>query len=152
MPTAFRIFKSEHARAAFTGEGARLYGGRWNSRGTAVVYTASSCALAALEMLVNLDDQQLLESYVVAEIEFDRRLAHTLGTDALPANWRADPAPAELQALGDAWIAAGTSAVLRVPSSVIETESNFLLNPAHADFAKIILSEGRPFTFDPRLR
>jgi RES domain-containing protein len=152
MPTAFRIFKSEHAAAAFTGEGARLYGGRWNSRGTAVVYTASSCALAALEMLVHLDDQQLLESYLVAEIEFDGRLARTLAADELPSDWRADPAPAELQALGDAWIVAGTSAVLRVPSSVIDTESNFLLNPAHGDFAKIVVAEGRPFTFDPRLR
>jgi len=148
---AYRIFKPKHQASAFTGDGARLFGGRWNSKGTAVVYTASSCALAALEMLVHLQSQQLLEAYLVSEVTFDSELVRPIDRAVLPASWREDPVPAELKALGDQWAAAASSAVLQVPSAIIETESNYLLNPAHADFRKILRGAGRKFVFDPRL-
>jgi RES domain-containing protein len=149
--TAWRIFEPKHSATAFTGDGASLYGGRWNSKGVAVVYTAAHCSLAALEMLVHFNKQRFLKDYVVAEVSFDKRLVQSVQTHLLPAQWRADPPPPELQAFGDQWVAGGRSAVLKVPSSIIDAEFNYLLNPAHLDFSKISIGVGRPFSFDPRL-
>ena len=152
MPvTAWRIFKPRHGRTAFTGEGARLYGGRWNSPGVAVVYTSQGLALAALEMLVHLHSEQVLERYRVAPVTFDSELVRDVDRARLPRNWRADPAPARLRAVGDRWVAGNESAVLRVPSAVVEGEFNFLLNPAHPDFARLVIGRPRAFRFDPRL-
>jgi RES domain-containing protein len=149
--TAWRIFKPKHAAGAFTGEGARRFGGRWNSKGTAVVYVAESLALAALEMLVHLQARQVLAAYLVAPVRFDDSLVQELGRRQLPANWRSDPAPTRLKALGDRWVADKRSAVLRVPSAIIETESNYLLNPGHSDFARVRIGTAEPFRFDARL-
>jgi RES domain-containing protein len=150
MPAAWRIVKRKHARRAFDGEGARLYGGRWNSPGTRVVYTSQSLALAALEMLVHLDHARLLSSYVVFGVTFDDALVEKLDRSRLPAGWRKVPAPRALRAFGDAWIAAGTSAVLEVPSAIVE-ESNYLLSPAHPDFPRLQIRPPAPFQLDPRL-
>jgi RES domain-containing protein len=149
--TAWRIFKPKFAAVAFTGEGARRYAGRWNCKGTAVVYVADSLALAALEMLVHLQARQVLACYLVAPVRFAESLVRDLDRRRLPADWRSDPAPAALQALGDRWVDERRSAVLRVPSAVIETENNYLLNPAHRDFAKIRVGAARPCRFDVRL-
>jgi RES domain-containing protein len=149
--TAWRITKRKYAARAFTGEGARRFGGRWNSKGTVVVYTAGSCSLSALEMLVHLESHQILEAYAVAEVTFDSRLMQTIDHGKLPKDWRAEPAPIQLKAIGDRWIAEGLCAVLRVPSVIIETEFNYLLNPNHHDFRKIVIGPNRSFSFDPRL-
>src|SRR5262245_10836793 len=137
--TAWRIFKPRHAATAFTGEGARLFGGRWNSKGVAVVYTSQSLALAALEMLVHLPSDLVLARYQVAPVTFDSDVVQSVDTAQLPRNWRADPPPARLRQIGDRWVAEGAAAVLRVPSAVIDTEFNFLLNPAHPDFANLTI-------------
>ena len=149
--SAWRIFKPKHAATAFTGEGARLYGGRWNTPGNPVVYTAGSVSLAALEMLVHLSSHQVLESYLVCEVRFDETVVATIDAAELPADWRSDPAPLAVQRIGDEWIEAGTSAVLWVPSAIVDTEFNFLLNPAHPEFAAIAIGEPASFRFDPRL-
>ncbi|MBI2151045.1 MAG: RES domain-containing protein [Acidobacteria bacterium] len=135
--TAWRIAKRKHAKAAFTGEGARLFGGRWNNLGTAIIYTAQSQSLAALEMLVHLDSSELLGSYVVFEVGIDESLIAQVELTELPGNWRDDPPPAEVRAIGDAWVAGGSSAVLRVPSVVIPGENNYLVNPRPEDFQKL---------------
>ena len=88
--TAWRITKRKHARNAFSGEGAREFGGRWNNPGTAVVYTAQSQSLAALEMLVHLDSADLLEKYVLLAADFDQSLIKVLNPSDLPRNWRSD--------------------------------------------------------------
>lgn len=150
-PSAWRIFKPQHAATAFSGEGARRYGGRWNTPDTPVVYTAGSLSLAALEMLVHLSSHQVLESYLVCEVQFERNLIEMIGVASLPDDWRSDPAPLAVKRIGDAWIEDGSSAVLQVPSAIVETEFNFLLNPGHADFAEIEIGEPEPFRFDPRL-
>ena len=127
--TAWRIAKQRHAKTAFTGEGARLFGGRWNSPGTAVIYTAQSQSLAALEMLVHLESSNLLPNYIMIEVGIDDTLIVSIELSQLPKNWRADPPPAKVRAIGDAWVADRTSAVLRVPSALVPDEHNFLLNP-----------------------
>ncbi len=149
--TGWRIFRPKHADVAFTGEGARQFGGRWNGKGTAVVYTAGSLALAALEMLVHLENNQILDKYLTARIEFDSSLVTPVAPSELPDNWRSYPAPLYLAEIGDVWVASQQSAVLRVPSAGITADLNYLLNPSHPDFEKIEIGKPQPFNFDPRL-
>ncbi|MGB6265894.1 MAG: RES family NAD+ phosphorylase [Candidatus Acidiferrales bacterium] len=147
----FRIVKQYLAQRAFDGEGARLYGGRWNSPGVAIVYTAESRSLAALELLVHLESAEALQSYVLFEVRIEPLLIQTLDVRGLLGGWRAEPPMKEVQAIGDRWVAAGESAVLKVPSAVIPEENNFLLNPAHADFGEIRIGGAQPFRLDPRV-
>jgi RES domain-containing protein len=150
MITAWRIVKREHAKVAFTGEGARLYGGRWNSVGVSIVYTAESQSLAALEIVVHLDSSELLGHYIVFEVGIDESLIAQVEPTELPRNWRAGPPPMKVQKVGDTWAKAGTSAVLQVPSAILPAEHDFLLNPCHRDFPKLLIGKPSPFRFDPR--
>ena len=149
--TAWRIVKARHAANAFDGEGARVDGGRWNSPGTPVVYTSQSAALAALELLVHLGRAAILAAYVRIPCTFDDTLVSRLDRRRLPKNWRSYPAPPELQVIGDEWVKSGRSTVLEVPSAVIDTDSNYLLNPHHREFQTIRVMRPQPFAFDLRL-
>ncbi len=148
---AWRIVKRKYAKTAFSGEGARVFGGRWNSPGFPVVYTAGSHSLAALEMLVHLNSCELLNQYVVAEIEIDYSLITEFAHSRLPRNWGVDPAPAKAKTIGDEWLRERRSAVLQLPSAIIPGEAVLLLNPRHEDFAKIHFGKFESFRFDPRL-
>jgi RES domain-containing protein len=149
--TAWRIVKAKHAAGAFDGEGARVEGGRWNSPGTPVVYTSQSAALAVLEMLVHLGRSSILHAYVLIPCMLDDAVVSRLDRKRLPKDWRSYPAPPELQLIGDEWVKRAASAVLEVPSAVIETDSNYLLNPHHRDFHAIRVMDPQPFEFDLRL-
>lgn len=152
MPEVFRICKRKYAPEAFDGEGAFRFGGRWNSRGTRIVYTSGSLALAALEMLVHLDDDSMLAAYsfVPAEVPADLILL-VEEYRPLPKSWSASPAATAINRIGDEWARAKASAVLEVPTSIIPRGRNYLLNPAHADFSRIKLGEPQGFVFDGRL-
>ena len=149
--TAWRITKRKHVKTAFSGSGARKYGGRWNSPGTAIMSTAETQSLAVLEMLVHLDGPELLQRYVLIGVEIDESLVRKIEPSKLPRNWRADPAPLGPRRIGDEWVESEASAVLQVPSTLVPGESNFLLNPAHADFGKLVVGDAIGFDFDPRL-
>lgn len=82
---------------------------------------------------------------------FDDVLVSRLDRKRLPKHWRSYPAPPELQMIGDEWVTGGTSAVLELPSAVIETDSNYLLNPHHRDFRGIRVMDPQSFEFDLRL-
>ena len=151
MPIIWRLIKSRHAATAFDGEGARKYGGRWNSPGVAVAYAADSSALAILEVLVHLQQTKVLPSYSLASADVPDEIVEALREATLPANWRESPVPPETQTVGDAWVNRGAAAVLRVPSAVLPSAANYVLNPAHADFSKIVVRPPEPFEFDPRL-
>ena len=144
---AWRLVKAEWAASAFSGEGARLGGGRWNSPGVPVVYLAGTLELAELEVLVNLTTDQLLGSYVAFRVTVPANLIETLPYDALPADWRRDPAPRSARAVGDEWARSGRSAVLRVPSAVVPSSANYLVNPAHPAAGRL----GVEGPFDPLL-
>ncbi len=150
MPDAWRIVKEKYAGSAFSGEGAALGGGRWNSRGVRVVYTSNSRALAALETLVHLNPRMIFR-YAMFRVSFDAALVEELPHDRLPIGWNAEPPPKFTQHLGDAWVAKGGSAVWQMPSVLVPGEWNYLLNPAHPDFAKVDIGPPEPFGFDPRL-
>jgi RES domain-containing protein len=149
--SAWRIVKRKLAREAFSGEGARLYGGRWNSPGVSVVYTAESQSLAALELLVHLENSDLLHEYVVIEARLEASLVTRIPKASLTKDWRANPPPADARAIGDAWIAEEPSPVLELPSAIIPSEKIFLLNPQHAEFSRIEIGEPVRFEFDLRL-
>ena len=148
--TLWRLTKARYATTAFDGEGARLYGGRWNSPGRAVVYLAGSLALAALEILVHVKSQRELEGYVKIRVEAPGDSVSEVGT--LPPNWQQGRAPDETRAVGDTWLAARETLLLRVPSVIISEEHNYLLNPRHSSFSEITIGGAEPFSFDPRLR
>lgn len=103
MVRAWRIVKAKHAAAAFTGSGAKAYGGRWSSSDTAIVYTAGSASLATLEMLVHLQAQDLLRRYVIFEVTFDESLVERVDAASLPKVWRRSPPAPSMQQVGDAW-------------------------------------------------
>ena len=150
--TAWRIVKQKYpASRTFDGEGARLYGGRWNSRGVPVVYTAQSQSLAVLEMLVHLDAADLLQSYVFFGVTIDEALISELANSDLPPDWQSDPPPPKLREIGDIWAASNASVALRVPSSLIPAEHNYILNPKHPEFAKLRLGDAVPYRYDSRL-
>ena len=150
MLEAWRIIKEKHAATAFSGEGAAKTGGRWNSRGVAVIYTSSTKSLAALESLVHLNPPVLFK-YVAIRIRFADTLLEIMPARNLPADWRAEPPPPSSKAVGDGWVWEARSAVLALPSVLISGEPNYLLNPAHPDFKKISIGKPEPFAFDPRL-
>jgi RES domain-containing protein len=148
--TSWRIVPARQAGNAFSGEGARLHGGRWNHRGTPVIYTAGSVSLAALEMLVHLEVSQLLNDYVCIPLTFGARLCRRLAAASLSPDWRAYPAPTSTRDLGTAWVRGARSVVLAVPSALVPTETNYLINPAHPDFSRVHIGSPEDFHFDPR--
>jgi RES domain-containing protein len=128
--------------ADLSGEGARRYGGRWNSPGRPLVYAAESAALAVLEVRVHLDlDWSVLpDDYVLVAIDL-----LTLDPESIAE------IPGDPRAVGDAWLASGASALLRVPSAIVRESANILINVAHPDAKRIAIASVRPFSFDERL-
>lgn len=148
----WRICDVKYTKTAFDGQGAKKYGARWNPTGTEVVYTSSSLALAALELLVHLGVKASPKSYVAIPVDIpEGLLIDRVDENNLPSNWRDDPPPSTLTNVGKQWINSGGSAVLRVPSVVIDEEYNYLINPNHRDFAQLIIGAARTFQFDLRL-
>lgn len=152
MLSAWRIVKAKHAKSAFNGEGARLFGGRWNSVGKTVVYVSEHQSMAALELLVHVRPLIPKQRYLAYLLEWNESLMEKVEIAKLPKNWKKSPAPVTLQAIGDHWLEKGATPVLAVPSAVLPVERNFLLNPLHPDFSKIRIHHPIPFIFDPRLK
>jgi RES domain-containing protein len=147
----YRISKARYARSAFSGEGARLYAGRWNHAGVPMVYTSTSLALAALELFVHLDPSQAPDDLVSIAATLPPNIkTETVDLPALPSDWRRidHGAPRDL---GTEWAKAKRSLALRVPSAVIVDEWNVLLNPAHSAFARVTVTDPRPFRYDQRM-
>jgi len=150
--TAWRIVKARHAASAFDGEGARRYGGRWNSIGTPMVYTSDYLVTAVLELIVNMIDYSaVFKKYSRIAVEIPSRLITELDPAKLPVNWQDNPSPPTIRKIGDQWVQDQVSAVLKAPSAVLPQHHSYLINPHHPDFSKIKIDKPRPFKFDPRL-
>jgi RES domain-containing protein len=148
----WRLVKERHAETAFDGEGARIYGGRWNSIGHRVVYTSTSLALASLETLVHLDNALPLPRFIAFAVTVS---ASDITTVALPAQYSSSgqlPHLTETRRIGDEWLKAGQHLALSVPSSIVPQELNLLLNPAHPRFSQLMITTPVGFAIDPRLR
>lgn len=152
MITGYRIVKKKWASNAFDGEGARLYGGRWNSRGQSCIYLAGSESLAILEVLVHLDNAQQINHYSLFSVSINKKDMMLLETQALPENWQENPAPSETADLGDEWLSSQSSLALCVPSSIVTRESNYLVNTRHPSFSPLLDSIVElEFSMDSRL-
>lgn len=149
--TAWRITKRKFVDKAFTGEGAELVGGRWNSPGTRMVYLSSTISLAILEILVHLQKDQILSSYCVIPAQFDYDLIEQIELNDLPTDWAVYPASMHTQQMGNEWIKSMISPVLCVPSVIIPIEENYLINPRHPDFSLIKIGDPVQLPLDDRL-
>jgi RES domain-containing protein len=134
------------------GEGARLYGGRWNFPGRPVVYTSESLALCALELLIHVDSDLIPSDLMAYEIDLpDDLIIESIEEERLPTSWRHVVSCPACQSYGEAWLERAQAAVLAVPSAVLTHGRNILINPLHLDAARIRLVRQEPFTMDQRL-
>lgn len=155
MTTLYRITTrrfGKSAESAFSGEGARLYPGRWNSGGAAVVYTAETLSLAMLEMLVHIDEAMLSRRYLYFTLEVPEAMVRALSADALPEGWASYPAPSATRQLGESWLLKGEGLALKVPSALNPIEHAVLVNPSHPEFHRCPISGPFSLSFDPRLK
>ena len=147
----FRIAKTVYIRD-LSGAGPRRYGGRWNHRGTAVIYVAESRSLATLEYLVHvpLPYEPLGLSIATLSVP-DGATERELRLSELPADWNRFPAQSGLADLGSEWVRGNESLLLRVPSAVVDDEFNLVINPAHPEMADVSIEDVTPYAFDERL-
>ena len=134
----YRLVKKKYASTAFSGEGAREYGGRWSSPGVPCVYLASSESLALLEVLVHIESAALLNSYTLFRLHLPSDQVKQHDLSRLPSDWRA-PLSAGALSFGNAWLTQmKPELILAIPSAVVHRESNFMLNPAHENFDELV--------------
>lgn len=147
----YRLSRKKYS-AELSGKGAAMVGGRWNSRGTEVIYTAQSRALAMAEVAVHLSIATLPEDFVMVEIEIPAETSiFEVETKDLPKNWNSFPYHPKTQDFGDSFVLDKKACVLKVPSAVVKGDFNFLINPAHPEFEDIKILRISNFPFDNRL-
>lgn len=147
----YRIAKTAYIRD-LSGAGPRLYGGRWNQKGTAVVYASESRSLATLEYFVHVPlTCEPLDLSVATILVPDGAGGQQIGIGELFAEWNCFPSPSKLADLGTDWVRRGESLLLRVPSAVVDGEFNVIINPAHPEMSEVSIVDVRPYAFDERL-
>ena len=151
MVTAYRMCQKMRAPEAFSGEGARKRGMRWNHKDIPVIYVAEHLSLAALEIIVNFPRKALGVPFVFFKVEIPESVK-IANVGHLPMGWRNFPYQTSTQDIGSKWALERKTAVLAVPSSVIPIERNYILNPLHQDFTKILISPALDFHFDNRFQ
>lgn len=149
MINIFRIVKKKYEHSAFSGIGGQHTSGRWHTQGKSVVYTSMSASLAALEVLVHWQPMYITQAFVLCcatipksciDSTYKNIDLHDSGNDLKST-----------QKLGDTWINSSASLALEVPSVIIASESNYIINPAHSDFNKMKIISTEDFSFDQRL-
>lgn len=151
MIRTWRVTHERYVDKAFGGEGAYMYGGRWNPPGYRIVYVSSSIALATLELLVHGIHPLEMNNYIHIPVDIPKSALAILNMELLPVDWKADVIPESTQLIGQRWVDAKTSAVLQVPSAVVDAEHNFLIDPAHRNFKKLAIGTAKNYAFDARL-
>lgn len=152
MSIAWRLVQKIALKNAFSGVGALIYGGRWNPKGVPVVYMSESLALASLELLVRLSKQEKDHAFLAIPVLIPGDVSvEALDIKKMPKGWRDCKTPLVTQEIGNRWVKEGRSAVLKVPSVIVPSEYNLVVNPRHADFTKIKPGPPQSFSFDPRL-
>lgn len=146
----YRLAKSQYADD-ISGKGAELSGGRWNNRGTSILYTAESRALALLEVAVRIDLSNIPEEYRIVSISIPEDKISSLSLSQLPDNWNSIPHNASTQQIGDNFIEKESHLALKVPSAIVEQEFNILINPEHSDSNVVKVDKIEPFPIDQRL-
>ncbi len=147
----FRLSKGRFAKD-LSGRGAELAGGRWNSKGVAMLYTSESIALCTVEVAVHMPLGIVPLDYHLVRINIPDNVAiKELTEEELPADWKSFPHPNATQDIGDQFVFDSEFLVLKVPSSAVQGTYNYLVNPRHRDFNQITIAATEPFDFDKRL-
>jgi RES domain-containing protein len=152
LTRVYRVLRKAYAHSPFDGEGAYRYGGRWSSPGTRLAYTSEHQSLAMLEYFVHLDSDNAPADLVLVTAEIPDDLPkERIVADKLPSSWRRSPAPPELARIGDEFSEKASRCILLVPSALAPHENNWLLNPQHSDFRRVVVSGLEPLNYDPRM-
>lgn len=147
----YRLTKAAYSND-LSGKGAEIAGGRWNSKGVAMLYTAQSIALATTEIAVHVPLGILPKGYVTITFELPEEISmEELKENNLPADFSSIPHSHSTQIIGDEFISGKKTLVLKVPSVVVSGDYNFLINPNHQDINKLIIVNITPYEFDRRL-
>ena len=147
----YRIGKTKHA-SDLTGEGSKLFGGRWNHKLTPCIYTSESRALALLEYTVNISIEEIPRALSIAVFEIPSAGIQFIPEDQLPGNWRHIPAPSSTKYFGTNLLKASVNATFKIPSSVITEEYNYILNPLHQDSKHFRILDIEDFVYDVRIK
>ncbi len=151
MTRVYRILRKPFSKNPLGGEGAYLFGGRWSSPGTRLAYTSEHLSLAMLEYFVHIDPDDSPKDLLVVAADIPANVSRTsISTNQLPTNWRQSPAPPALARWGDKFVHEGRAAILIVPSALAPAESNWLINPRHADCSRIRVHRPEAFRYDAR--
>ena len=137
-----------------SGKGAEITGGRWNDKGTPVVYTSANRALAALETIVHLNAGGLPLNRYLIEVTIPDMVwdaAELIDSISAPVGWDAEPASKTSSDFGTRWARSNSSLLLRVPSVLVPEESNVLINPRHPDIVKVTARKVRKWLYDARI-
>jgi RES domain-containing protein len=153
---AWRIAKhtAEYRADDMSGGGAKITGGRWNSKGNAVVYAASTIALATLETLAHLGDSIAIRNAFLIRVDIPAstwRLREIVEARMLEPTWLAEPPGSTTIGYGDSWLTAARSPLLLVPSVIVPEEHNIVINPHHPANRRLTATVARQFIYDPRL-
>jgi RES domain-containing protein len=147
----FRVSRKKHARD-LSGTGARLNGGRWNSPGIAALYTSGTQSLALLETLAHTSMSLLEDDFVMLTLELNGKIGMDEWLPAiLPPGWQDYPAPLSVMKMGDAWLTDNKHLLLKVPSVVVPTEFNYIINPLHKDMTKVVIQSVNALQIDKRV-
>lgn len=148
---AYRLCRKKYGNL-LSGEGAAIAGGRWNSKGTALIYCAANRSLAMAEVAVHLSLATLPDDFEMVEIFIPDNLpCIELNPALLPEDWNLFPHPSSTQGIGDNFVRANEGLCLRVPSAVTRGDFNLLINPRHGDFKKVKVQSRENFPFDKRI-
>jgi len=149
----YRIAKTRYANDC-SGEGARLFGGRWNHKNTACIYTAESRALAVLEYTVNVNADDIPRALSIAAFEIPEKHINSFSIADLPGDWRQSPAPSSTKDFGTALLKNAQTLIIKIPSVIIPEEWNYLVNPAHPgmDLIKLVGISDYPYDIRIKLR
>lgn len=147
----FRIAKKQYLKD-LSGEGSRLYGGRWNKKGMAMLYFSDSLSTSLLEVLVHLDFKYLTSDFGYIEIEIPDALIDTkLKLKDLDTNWRDNPPKSSTVNLGSTFLKTSKKLGLKVPCAILPMASNILVNPKHKDISKLKIIKVADLDIDSRL-
>ena len=151
MTRVYRILRKPFSKNPFDGEGAYRFGGRWSNPGTRIAYGAEHLSLAMIEYFMHLDPRDPPKDLVLATADVPDSVPRVVvARKRLPEGWRRTPAPAELAEIGDRFVRDGRATILMVPSALAPEESNWLINPRHAEFSKVRVRPVEKFEYDER--
>ncbi len=147
----YRIARTGFA-GDLTGEGARLYGGRWNHKNTPCLYSSASRALAVLEYTVNVNVADIPRALSIASIEIPDNSILSFTARDLPGDWRQSPAPSSTKDFGTALLKDAQALALKIPSVIIPDEWNYLINPLHPGMQDVVIISITDYPYDIRIK